>query len=65
MPTISVFYGIKVMIYWVDEGQHNRPHIHCKYGEYEVVMDIETNDVIVGRFPRKKLKLLQSWINLH
>jgi hypothetical protein len=65
MPTLSVFFGITVMMYWVDIGQHNLPHIHAEYAEHEVVINIETNQVIVGHFPRRKLKLLQAWVDLH
>jgi hypothetical protein len=65
MPTLSVFYGIKVMMYWLDTGQHNQPHIHVKYAEYEAVIDIESEQIIVGDLPRKKLKLLQVWMDIH
>jgi hypothetical protein len=65
MPTLSIFYGIKVIMYFIDNKEHNTPHIHAKYAEYTVVIDIERNEVIVGDFPRKKLKLLQTWVDLH
>jgi hypothetical protein len=32
MPEISKFYGIIVSLYWRD---HNPPHIHFTYGDYE------------------------------
>lgn len=28
MPVISMFYGIIVMMYFFDDEQHKRPHIH-------------------------------------
>jgi hypothetical protein len=65
MPTISVFYGIKIMMYFMDSEEHHTPHIHAKYAEYTAVIDIEANDVIVANFPRKKLKLVQTWVDLH
>ena len=37
MPTISMFYGIIVAMYYVDQARHKRPHIHVKYQEHEVV----------------------------
>jgi hypothetical protein len=55
MPTLSVFYGIKVMMYWLDTGQHNRPHIHVKYAEYKAVIDIKMGELLAGDFPPKKL----------
>ena len=34
MPTISMFYGIIVSLYFQD-NRHHRPHIHAKYQSYE------------------------------
>jgi hypothetical protein len=56
MPTLSVFYGIKVMMYWMDSEQHHRPHFHARYAEHEASIAIESGDVIAGHLPRKKLK---------
>ena len=33
MPVISMFYGIIVSLYYVDNKQHHMPHIHAKYQE--------------------------------
>jgi len=30
MPTISMFYGIIVSIYYEDNVRHNTPHIHVR-----------------------------------
>jgi hypothetical protein len=35
MPLISSFYGILVYIYYRD---HNPPHIHAKYNEFEAII---------------------------
>ena len=37
MPEISRFLGIIIMMQWRD---HNPPHIHARYGEYEITVDI-------------------------
>lgn len=37
MPIISRFLGIVIMMYWND---HNPPHFHAKYGEYEVTISM-------------------------
>ena len=29
MPTISMFYGILILLYFYDNKRHNRPHIHA------------------------------------
>lgn len=31
MPTISVFYGLIVMMYYLDDERHHLPHIHVKF----------------------------------
>lgn len=61
MPEISRFLGIIIMMQWRD---HNPPHIHARYGEYEITVDINTL-VIEGKFPRRALNLVFEWIELH
>jgi hypothetical protein len=36
MPTISMFYGILVLMYFHDDKKHSVPHIHAEYGEHHV-----------------------------
>jgi hypothetical protein len=64
MPTLSEFYGIKIMMYWMDSGHHNRPHIHVKYGEYKASVDIKNGQLLAGKIPPGKLKLVRKWIDL-
>lgn len=61
MPVISRFLGIVIMMYWND---HNPPHFHAKYGKYEIIITIE-NGVIEGKFPKRALKLVLEWLDLH
>jgi len=63
MPRISYFYGIIIGMFW-DEGHHGRPHFHAYYGEYEASLDL-MGDVIVGFLPRRILRLVQDWAELH
>ena len=65
MPTISMFYGIIVYLYFIDNKQHNTPHIHVKFQEDEAVISIPHGDVLEGNLPKPKMKLLQAWIELH
>lgn len=39
MPTVEIVNGIKISIY---NGDHRPPHIHAKYNEYEILIEIET-----------------------
>jgi len=65
MPTISMFYGIIVAMYYVDQARHKRPHIHVKYQEHEVVLAIPEGEVLDGTIPSNKLKLAQAWVEIH
>jgi hypothetical protein len=49
----------------MDNKQHNLPHIHVKYQEYEVVVSIPEGDVLEGSIPSSKMKLLQAWMEIH
>ena len=65
MPTISMFYGILILMYFYDNKKHNRPHIHAEYAEYEASIAIDDGSVIDGSLPTGKLKLVQAWIEIH
>ena len=61
MPEISRFLGIIIAMFYRD---HAPPHFHAIYGEYEITVEIESG-VINGRFPRRALKLVLEWLELH
>ena len=65
MPTISMFYGLIVYMYYMDNSQHKMPHIHVKYQDQEVVVAIPNGEILGGSIPNSKMKLLQAWIELH
>lgn len=65
MAILSMFYGIIVSIYFLDKKQHNKPHIHIKYQEYEIVLSIPEGEVLEGNLPANKLKLVEAWIEIH
>ena len=48
MPTISVFYGIQIMMYFYDQGKHKTPHIHAEYQDDEAVFSILDGDILSG-----------------
>lgn len=62
MPTISVFYGILIQMFWRD---HAPPHFHALYAEDEALIDIRTLEVIEGRLPRRALALVLEWAAEH
>ena len=65
MPVISMFYGIIIRLYLIDNQQHHSPHIHAKYAEFEAAIGIQDGEILVGQLPRKQLRLAQAWIELH
>jgi len=60
MPVISRFLGIIILMYWRD---HDPPHFHAKYGEHEVMVSIDGK--VEGTFPKRALKLVLEWMELH
>lgn len=44
--------------------EHPPAHIHAVYGEYHITVDIETGSVR-GDFPKRALRLLFEWLDLH
>ena len=50
MPTISIFYGIQIMMYFYDNGKHNLPHIHAEYQDDEAVFSILDGEGNFGQF---------------
>lgn len=62
MPTISMFRGIRITMYWKD---HMPPHIHATYGSDEVLVSIKDLEVLEGSIPSKQLKMLLGWAAFH
>ena len=58
MPTISMFFGIAIRMYYDDHGP---PHFHAYYGPDAVVVEIETLRVISGRLPRRAQAMVLEW----
>ena len=48
MPVVASFYGIIVMMYYLDTKQHHLPHIHVKYQENEAVFSIPDGKLLEG-----------------
>lgn len=63
MPTICRFMGITITMHW-DETHHRCPHFHVRYGEYRASLDL-AGEVIAGELPRRQLRLVQAWAELH
>ena len=68
MPEISLFYGIRVIMYYDDHNPHNPPHFHAEYNGNRVIVEIEGARVIKGAFPSRQLfcqdHRLSRWLAL-
>ena len=64
MPTLSMFLGILIKMHWNDTGQHNLPHFHAYYGDFEAVFGLD-GEIISGSFPRKQSAYVRAWALMH
>jgi hypothetical protein len=62
MPTISIFWGLIIRMYYKD---HQPPHIHVQYQGENAVMDVLTGSMTEGDLPTRQLRVAQAWIEIH
>jgi len=62
MPTICVFYGITVRMYYDD---HSPPHFHVFYGDFAAKISIDAGDVIAGTLPGRVLAITREWSEIN
>lgn len=65
MPVISMFYGVIVLMYYFDDKQHHKPHIHVKYQDEEAVLSIPDGEILAGTLKRSRLRLILAWVEIH
>jgi len=65
MPVISMFYGVIVLMYFMDRKKHKLPHIHVQYQDNEAVISIPEGKLLEGSLPKSKIKLVHAWIEIH
>ena len=65
MPTLSMFYGIIVRMYFFDDKQHHEPHIHVEYADAQAVISIVDGSILSGDLPTSKARLVRAWIEIH
>lgn len=64
MPTICMFQGILIRMYWLDTDRHKAPHFHAYYQDDEAVFSLD-GEIISGSFPRKQSAYVKAWALLH
>ena len=65
MATLSMFYGLVISMFYGDNKQHKKPHIHAQYQDFEASFSIPDGEIIEGDLPVKKIQLVKAWIILH
>ena len=56
--------GISFIVH-SNEQNHSIPHIHAKYGEYEISVAIITGEILAGNLPKKNRKIAVDWVLNH
>ena len=59
MPCIKMIGSIKIYVYLRD---HNPPHFHAKYAEYEELIIIENLKTYSGILPTSQRKKVIKWV---
>jgi uncharacterized protein DUF4160 len=62
MPRISSFYGIIIWMYWND---HNPPHFHATYNDFEILIRIDNLSTYAGSLPSRAFGLVMEWASIH
>ena len=62
MPIISQFYGIIIRMFFRD---HNPPHFHAIYGDFELQVAISPIRIISGNAPKRVQSMVLEWAALH
>ena len=63
MPELSRFFSIVIKMLFDDTKQHNKPHVHVYYNEYEATVAID-GEFLGGDLPPKQRKLLSAWLTI-
>ena len=61
MPELSRFAGMIIYMLFCDVKQHNKPHVHVYYGEFEAVIGVD-GELLAGSLPHKQLKIVTGWL---
>ncbi|MBV6640420.1 MAG: DUF4160 domain-containing protein [Cyclobacteriaceae bacterium] len=58
MAELCRFYGIIIYMYGFD---HNPPHFHFIYGDFECIMYLD-GYIVEGKAPSKVIKKVEKWL---
>lgn len=62
MPEISLFYGIRITMFYDD---HNPPHFHAEYAGHKALVNIQEGYIMRGSLPNRQLRFVLAWNEMH
>jgi hypothetical protein len=65
MPELCRFHGIIIRIYFEVGEPHHSAHFHAYYQNEIAVVGINPVELISGSLPRRQLRLVEAWAELH
>lgn len=64
MPTISMFFGIIIRMYYPPK-EHEPAHFHAYYNDFHAKFSIEEGELLDGSLPKRQMKLVSAWAEIH
>lgn len=64
MLVVSMFYGLIISMYYLDNKKHSLPHTHVRFGDDEAVYSIPDGECLDVKLPKNKERLVLAWIEL-
>ncbi len=61
MPVIYIINGILISLFGFD---HNPPHIHVRYGEYNFTITLDER-IVTGSAPSNVIQQVNEFMDLH
>jgi hypothetical protein len=61
MPEICTFYGLLI---FMNYHEHNPPHLHVRYQDQEIIVEIQTG-IVQGKMSKRALKMIFEWYEQH
>lgn len=65
MPELSRFFGIIIRMFVEFNVPHHTPHFHAYYQDDVAIYGIDPVELIAGSLPRRQLRLVEAWAELH
>jgi len=65
MPEICRFFGVIIRMYWEPDAPHSAANFHAYYQGEAAVFSIDSVELIAGSLPRRQLRLVETWAELH